>query len=54
MCMRRLLATLIFVVQQTSADTLNATADGMSMTGVFFSKLEAFRAKHKSEDMGTV
>jgi hypothetical protein len=54
MCTCRLLATLIAVAQQSNAMTLNVTDDGMSMTGVFFSKLEAFRAKRKSEDIGTV
>jgi hypothetical protein len=42
----RLLATLLGVMQNVNAVTLNTTEDGLSVTGMFFTKLEAIRARN--------
>jgi hypothetical protein len=50
-----LLATILaFGVPTTNAVTLNATDDGLSPSGMFFSKLETIRSKLISGDSANV
>jgi hypothetical protein len=50
-----LLATIIaFGVPNTHSATLNATEDGISLSGMFFSKLETMRSKLISGGTGNV
>jgi hypothetical protein len=50
-----MLATLMVgVVPNAYAVTLNSTDDGLSLAGMFFSKLETLRAKHMSGQIGKV
>jgi hypothetical protein len=49
-----LAAIIACCASNTNAVTLNATEDGLSLSGMFFSKLETMHAKLVSGDTGTV
>jgi hypothetical protein len=53
-CTCRLLAAIMAIVHHANAVSLNKTEDGLSITGMFFSKLEAVRANHMRGEGATV
>jgi hypothetical protein len=49
-----LAALMAGLVQDAKASTLNATDDGLSVAGIFYAKVETFRAKMMSGEVGKV